>query len=85
MTGRWPRPPHTQPPAGPVLVPQGSGGSGGRGEYSVTWNLWLWPLPPPRPFDLVLQWPDQDIAETRVALDGAAIVAAAEDSLRLFD
>lgn len=77
--------PHREQPEGPVLHQHGGGGNGSRSEYTINHHLWLWPLPPAGPFDLVVQWQDQGIEETRVELDGAAIVAAAADSVRLFD
>ena len=77
--------PHREQPEGPVLHQHGVGGSGSPGEYVQTHHLWLWPLPPARPFDLVFQWHDQGIGETRVELDGAAIVEAAGRSHPLFD
>lgn len=84
VTDQW-RGPHQDPPDGPVLQQLGGGGGGGPDEYNLDQDLWLWPLPPPRPFDLVLEWQDEGIEETRVTLDGAAIVEAAADSGPLFD
>lgn len=46
--------------------------------------LWLWPLPPPAPIELVVAWPDLDLPEAGCTLDGAAIVAAAADAVELF-
>lgn len=76
---------HRDEPDAPVLQEQGGGSGGGRGEYNLNRNLWLWPLPPAAPFDLVVEWQDEGIEETRVTLDGAAIVEAAADSGPLFD
>lgn len=50
----------------------------------VSQTLWLWPLPPAEPFDLVLQWGAMDVLETRVELDGAAVNEAAARCRRLF-
>jgi hypothetical protein len=44
-------------------------------------SFWAWPLPPPEPFTLTLEWPAVCIPPTTVAIDGAAIRAAAR-SLR---
>lgn len=84
VTDQW-RGQHEDSPDGPVLQQRGGSSGGGRGEFNHNRNLWLWPLPPPRPFDLVLAWQDQGVEETRVELDGAAIVEAAADSRPLFD
>ncbi len=35
-------------------------------------KLWLSPLPPPGPVTMVCRWPEFDIDETKVTLDGAA-------------
>jgi hypothetical protein len=48
---------------------------------SLREQLWLWPLPPAEPFDLVVAWPGAGIPEVRTELDGADIVAAAESAL----
>jgi hypothetical protein len=58
----------------PALVPRGGGG-GGR---SWDWDVWLWPLPPPGPLAFVVQWPAQQIPETRHEIDAAPIREAAE-------
>lgn len=67
-------------PAGPVLTMQGGGGGGGQDLMTVRSPLWLWPLPPPEPFDLVFEWPGQGIPLSSVELDGARIVEAAVDA-----
>jgi hypothetical protein len=59
-----------------------SGGGGG-----ATWDFraWVWPLPPPAPFDLVCEWPGLGIPLTRHAIDGAAIRTAAALSVPLWE
>jgi hypothetical protein len=76
------------PPTGPVLswIPGGSGG--GRragGEFMLDYfALWLWPLPPAEKIEFAVEWPFGGIDLTLVELDGAAIVSAAERSVRLW-
>lgn len=65
-----------QEPDGPVLIETGGGGSGSEWEASSQRPVWLWPLPAPEPFDLVIEWPAVGIPVTRTRLDGAPIVAA---------
>lgn len=64
------------PGDGPVLSPHGGGGGGGERSLEMSEDLWLWPLPPAEPFDLVVAWPVFGVPETRFELDGAEIVAA---------
>lgn len=64
-------------PSGPSLIEYGRGGRGHQQLIVHGRNLWLWPLPPPEPFDLVVEWPALGVPLTRSELDGAAIVAAA--------
>jgi hypothetical protein len=73
--GEWPPP----RPAGPVLQHHGGGGGGGGDRFiSLSWNLWLWPLPPAGPFEVAVEWPAFDVPLTFTEVDGAAIAAAAE-------
>jgi hypothetical protein len=66
-------------PEGPVLVEYGAIGTTIEAdELRCEPGYWLWPLPPPQPFALVVDWPAAGIRQTEVELDGAAIVAAAE-------
>ncbi len=64
-------------PQAPSLVEHGTGSSGGDRFFAQGRHLWLWPLPPPEPFDLVIEWPAFDLPVTRTSMDGASIVAAA--------
>jgi hypothetical protein len=65
-------------PAGPILIPHGGGGgSGGRGGVDLQPGYWLWPLPPPGPLRIYVEWPALDIALTHVTLDADAIRDAA--------
>lgn len=77
--------PGREEPDGPVLVGHGGGGGGGGGHLAMNHPLWLWPLPPAEPFDLVLEWPALGIELTRVEIDGADIRDAAERVELLFE
>lgn len=68
---------HDQEPTGPLLTQHGGGGSGGDRLATSEWSLWLWPLPPAEPFDLVVAWPALGVDLTRVELSGRDIVEAA--------
>lgn len=56
-------------PQGHMLTRREQGGSGGPHTYSSADHLWLWPLPPAGPIDLVMQWPAFGIGETQVTVD----------------
>lgn len=70
---QWPTP----YPQSPVLIQQDRIGSSSHERIEAERTLWLWPLPPPRPLELALEWPLMGIPLTFAELDGAAIVAAA--------
>ena len=67
-------------PDGPVLIQRGGGG-GGR---SWSFGYWLWPLPPAGPLTVVVEWPGQGIALTRVELDAGPLRDAAASSEQLW-
>ncbi|WP_433250617.1 hypothetical protein ACQPYK_04480 [Streptosporangium sp. CA-135522] len=70
----WPPP----RPEGPILRRNGGGGGSGDDRFvSSSWSLWLWPLPPPEPFEFAVEWPLYEVPLTFTELDGAAIAAAA--------
>ncbi|MEH0108497.1 hypothetical protein V6N00_02050 [Tersicoccus sp. MR15.9] len=71
-------------PSSSVLTRQGGGGSGDDRSFSTTDRLWLWPLPPAGPLDLVFQWPDLGLDESHTALDGSAIVALSSRAVALW-
>lgn len=84
-----PTEPHTGPhpqssPDDPVLTSRGGS------QRGLAWRAetWLWPLPDPgdEPLQLVIDWPEQGIDETRAlnGLDGDAITAAAERAVPLW-
>jgi hypothetical protein len=68
------------PPPGPVLAIIEDGARGGGRRVTMDRRLWLWPLPPPEPLELIVAWPAFGIDVTRVALDGAELVAVASHS-----
>ncbi len=74
---RW----HTErvsPRHGPVLVSlSGPSGVARDDLVEIHQRLWLWPQPPPEPFDFVVEWPAAGIALTRHRLDGTSIASAA--------
>lgn len=84
-TTGWVPPPQGDEPAGPVLIGHGGGGGGGDRRVKMDHPLWLWPLPPPEMFDLVVEWPALGIDLTRAQIDGGALSAAAARAEPLFD
>jgi hypothetical protein len=68
----WPSP----RPDHPVLLVEEGGGSGSEDVIDLERSLWLWPLPPPRPFEVAVEWPLLGVELTFEELDGKAIVAA---------
>jgi hypothetical protein len=68
----WVRPPN-------MLVVGDSGHGYDDSSYRSDRQLWLSPLPKPGPFEVFIEWPELGIDAT-VAVDGAAIVRAAEQA-----
>ncbi|MEV0828472.1 hypothetical protein [Nonomuraea rubra] len=72
------------PPPGPrlsLLLPGVSMRSGDDDAGVMTWGLWLWPSPPPEPFELAVEWPAGGIELSIAELDGVAIAAAARQAV----
>jgi hypothetical protein len=70
------------PPSGDVtLLP--IGGSGTQARFDQ--RFWVAPLPPPGPLGVVVEWESRDLPETRVDLDAAAIVDAADGAESLWE
>jgi hypothetical protein len=67
-------------PEGPLLLPEGGGGSDDRWEQ----EFWLWPLPAPGPLAFVVEWPAEGIELTRQEVDSAPILEAAGRSEALW-
>lgn len=75
--------PHATPDH-PTLMRTGGSGGGGDRSYTGSEGLWLWPLPPDGPIELVMQWPSLDIEETRAVLDGTRIRELSRHSVPLW-
>lgn len=67
-------------PEGPVMWPQGGGGSAGDWRQS----LWVWPLPPKGPVRFSCEWPALSISLVRHTIDGQLILDAAASAQVLF-
>jgi hypothetical protein len=59
-------------PEGPLLMQRGGGGS----DNSFSIGFWSWPLPPPGPMQVYVEWQDQDIPETSIEIDATGIAEA---------
>ena len=57
---------------------------GGGSPYHYDQWFWVAPLPPPGPLGIIVEWPGQGLAETRVDLDGARIADAGSRAERLW-
>jgi hypothetical protein len=75
------RPPHEVEPE-ISLVPSGGAGGGGR-TFNV--GYWIYPLPPPGPITVAIEWPAHRVREQRHELDGAAIAEAGARSEQLWE
>ena len=75
------RPPHEQEPE-ISLVPAGGGGGGGR-SFNV--GYWVYPLPPPGPLVVAVEWPSRNVREQRYELDAAQVAEAGAASERLWE
>ena len=60
-------------PAGHTLNATDSHGGGSPSFQRFCDGLWLWPLPPEGPIEIVAQWPSLGIDESRVAIDSAEL------------
>lgn len=67
-------------PEGHSLSRRQQGGGGGGNTYASADHLWLWPLPPSGPIELVMQWPAFGIGETRSIIDGRMLPELAADA-----
>jgi hypothetical protein len=75
----WAHP--TDRPEPPMLIEAGAESSGSDQFYQSYRRLWLWPLPPPGPFEFVIKWQGMGIGPASIQLDGSAIIRAAEQAL----
>ena len=72
-------------PQGPLLVPSsGGGGSAGAGRVTMSPGYWLWPLPPPGPLRVFVEWPALDIPLSSAELDSEPLLDAAARSQLLW-
>ena len=55
------------------LVQSRGGGSGSEDFYTYEDGMWLFPLPPEGPLEIVAQWPAFDVPESHVVLDSAPL------------
>jgi hypothetical protein len=71
----WSHP--TDRPDPPMLVAIGGDSASDTRSYRGTRRFWLWPLPAPGPFDVIVEWPSQGIPVTATTLDATLIAEAA--------
>jgi len=69
----------TTEPDGWSLTNMQGGGGGDDRRYSGSAGLWLWPLPPSGPIELVGEWAARGVPESRIVLDGAALLEHVPD------
>jgi hypothetical protein len=74
----WTHP--TGRPEPPLLVEDGGGTTSSDRFCQSDRRLWLCPLPPPGPFEFVVEWQDLGIGVTALTLDGSVIGRAAEQA-----
>jgi hypothetical protein len=67
------------------LNQSGGGGGGGEDSYRLDDALWLWPLPPEGPVEIVAQWPAFGIPESHVVLDSAPLLELASHARPVWD
>jgi hypothetical protein len=67
-------------PSGPLMMQRGGGGGAHRWEQ----GMWLWPLPPPGPLVVVVEWPAPGLVETCVERDAGLLVEAAARAVELW-
>ena len=68
-------------PTTPILVSRFGGGNNDR--FSM--GFWCFPLPPPGPLRVYVEWADVDIPETMITLDAAPIINAAQKAITLWE
>ena len=81
-----------QPPGMYGITPEkhslsqtGGGGGGGEESYRFDDGMWLWPLPPAGPVEIVAQWPAFGIPESHVVLDSAPLIELAGQARPVWD
>jgi hypothetical protein len=63
-----------------ILTSRGGGG----GALDADQNYWVWPLPPPGQVTFACEWPELEIPETQVAIEGEVIREAAGRAERVW-
>lgn len=77
------RPDHQ--PEGPVFMQHGGGGgSAGAGRVTMSPGYWLWPLPPPGPLRVFVEWPALDVSLSSAELDTDLLLETAARSRPLW-
>ncbi|GAA2069268.1 hypothetical protein GCM10009801_18650 [Streptomyces albiaxialis] len=67
------------------LIPlDGSRSSSSRSVFAVPVDLYLAELPPPGGTGLVVEWPDEDVPETRTPVDASALRAASAGAVEIW-
>ncbi len=72
--------PGSQAPAGPLLQPQGGGGSRTRWRQ----GYWLWPLPPAGDLLIAFEWPNAGIELTTATIEAGVVRDAAARAQELW-
>ncbi|MFD8496804.1 hypothetical protein [Amycolatopsis sp. NPDC059657] len=67
-------------PDTPVLRADSGGGS----SFHFRHDVFIWPLPPDGPMQVVVQWLEREIEETRTELDGTLIRKSAADAKEIW-
>jgi len=67
------------------LSQTGGGGGGGEDSYRFDDGMWLWPLPPAGPVEIVAQWPAFGIPESHVVLNSAPLIELASQARSVWD
>jgi hypothetical protein len=63
------------------LDERGQGGNGHVGGLGA----WIWPLPPPGPLAIVIEWPAIGLLQTKTEIEAEPIIQAAARSQKLWD
>jgi hypothetical protein len=69
------------PPPSPMMWSTGGGGD----ARHFTHHYWLWPLPPPGPVTFALAWPEANVEEATIQIEGAVLRAAAQEAQKLWE
>ena len=86
-TGSEPRNPFGVPvdenglPVEPILMMRGGGGNDNRFDT----RFWCYPLPPPGPMTIFVEWADERIEETAFPFDADTIIAAVPRVITVWD